>query len=82
MKNSICGGKSVRHNKTKSAEKSTKSPIKLKITPRLRRSKRIRENNDGTSARRKQNLVRNPGIAWKPAKSMFSQNQIDYMKMK
>jgi len=57
--------------------------MKLKITPRLRRSKRIRENNDGTSARRKQNLrLRNPGIAWKPAKSMFSQNQIDYMKMK
>jgi len=72
-----------KHNKTTNAKKSTKSPMKLKITPRLRRSKRIRENNDGTSARRKQNLrLRNPGIAWKPAKSMFSQNQIDYMKMK
>lgn len=72
-----------KHNKTKSAKKSAKSPIKLKITPRLRRSRRIKENNDGTSARRKQNLrLRNPGIVWKPHKDMFSQNQIDYMKMK
>lgn len=71
-----------KHNRKKS-EKSTKSPIKLKITPRLRRSRRIKENNDGTSARRKQNLhLRNQGMVWKPHKDMFSQNQIDYMKMK
>lgn len=59
-------------NTTKRAKESIKSPIKL--TSRLRRSKRVREHN--------QPLAKFPRIAWKPDKGMFSQNQIDYMKMK
>lgn len=59
-------------NTTKSVKESIKSPIKLK--PRPRRSNRLREN--------KQPLAKFPRIAWKPDKSMYSQNQIDYMKMK
>jgi hypothetical protein len=59
-------------NTIKRAKESIKNPIKL--TPRLRRSKRVREH--------KQPLAKFPRIAWKPDKGMFSQNQIDYMKMK
>lgn len=59
-------------NSTKRAKESIKSPIKL--TSRVRRSNRVREH--------KQPLAKFPRIAWKPDKGMFSQNQIDYMKMK
>jgi hypothetical protein len=61
-------------NTKKSVKKSIKSPIKLNITPRPRRSNRLKEH--------KQPLAKFPRIAWKPNKGMYSQNQIDYMKMK
>jgi len=71
------------HNKTKSVRKTMKNPIEVKNVPRLRRSKRIKEHNDGTTANRKKNFMgNNSRIIWRPHKNMFSDNQNLYMKNK